>query len=375
MRIGIDAHAAEKDGTGNATYIRNLVAAILAADTDHRYFLYGTDASHPFYREIGKTGKAEIRELAARNPAVRIPFLLPLATVRDRLDVLHVQFIAPPFHRGALVATIHDLGFLHVSKTFSRFFVWRSKILVKRTARKAARVITGSRHSRDDIVRTYGLDPGRVDIVPCGVAKDFFEPRDDARIGRVLEKYGIRPPYVLSVSRLNPRKNLPSLARAFAAFRTGGNRPHRLVIAGRQDFEARRTLDAIRSAGGEEIILPGFVADEDLPHLYKGADVFVYPSSFEGVGLPVLEALASGVPVVTSSSSSLPEMAGDAAVFIDPLKEEEIAAAFTRLADDPAFRSALVEKGRRRVRGLSWEAAARRTIEIYEEAAPGRTSV
>lgn len=372
MRIGLDIHAAERDGSGNCTYIRNLLTALLAIDPENQYFLYVTNPSHPFYGGIEGRWNVAVRPLAARNPLVRIPLLLSRATVRDRIDVLHVQYIAPPFHRGALVATIHDLGFLRVPETFSRFFVWRSKVLVRRTARHAAKVVTGSTHSRDDLVRTYGLNEDRVEIVPCGVAPEFFKPGDERRLRDVLAKYGLRQPYVLSVSRLNPRKNLASLARAFARFKGEGRRPHQLVIAGKQDFEARRTIAEIQAAAGPDIVLPGFIADEDLPHLYRGADIFIYPSLFEGVGLPVLEAMAAGIPVITSATSSLPETAGGAALFVDPLDEGALTGALARLADDAALRKTLGEKGRLRAAEFSWEAAARRMLEIYRSAVADR---
>ncbi|MBM3310864.1 MAG: glycosyltransferase family 4 protein [Candidatus Aminicenantes bacterium] len=369
MRVGIDAHAAEADGTGNCTYVRNLVAALLGVDAENQYFLYVTDPGHPFYRRLAGRPNAFVRPLKIKNPLIRIPVHLSRATERDEVDVLHVQYIAPPFHRGALVATVHDLGFLRVPKTFSRFFVWRSKILVRRTACRAAKVITGSESSRADIVGAYGLDAGRVKIVPCGVGPEFFEPSDARRVADVAAKYGLRRPYVLSVSRLNPRKNLDALARAFARFKAACGRPHTLVIAGKQDFETEKTVAAIRASGTADVVLPGFIADEDLPALYAGAEVFIYPSLFEGVGLPVLEAMAAGAPVITSTTSSLPEIAGEAALKVDPRSEEALAAALARLADDPGLRDELRAKGRARARDFSWEAAARRTLEIYREAA------
>lgn len=373
MRVGIDVHAAEADGSGNCTYIRNIVAGLLAVDEENHYFLYVTDPAHPFYRRLEGRPNAVLRRLRAKNPAVRIPLLLSRATARDEVDLLHVQFIAPPFHRGALVATIHDLGFLRVPETFSPFFVWRSRLLVKRTAVKARKVITGSAHSRDDIVRTYGLDGRKVEIVPCGVEAAFFAPLDPRRVEAVAAKYGLRRPYILSVSRLNPRKNLDALARSFARFKAAGNRPHTLVIAGKQDFETERTVAAIKASGTAEVALPGFIADEDLPSLYQGAEIFVYPSLFEGVGLPVLEAMAAGVPAVTSTASSLPEVAAGAALTVDPRNEEELAAALSRLAGEPSLRESLRAKGRDRAKGFCWEAAARKTLDVYREAAGGRS--
>ena len=367
MRIGIDAHAAEQDGSGNCTYIRNLIRTLPAIGPGHEFIFYVTDRNHRFYRELPKQPNVRWRALRFGHPLVRIPFGLAAASFRDALDVLHVQYIAPPFHRGKLVATIHDLGFLHVPRTFSRFFVARSKFLVRQTARRAARVITGSAYSRNDILGTYGLNGRKVDIVSCGVAPDFFQDVDPGRIRSLLAKYGIRRPYILAVGRLNPRKNLVSLARAFARAKSEGGLPHRLVIAGKEDFEAAKIISAIRDIDGGDIVLTGFVPDEDLPALYSGAEMLVYPSHFEGVGLPVLEAMATGIPVITSDASSLPEILGDAGIAVDPGNEDALAGAMVRLAQDESVREEFQKKGRLRSREFSWDAAAQKILKIYEE--------
>jgi len=365
MNIGIDVHAAEADGSGNCTYIRQTLKALLALDPPHDFFLYATDLAHPFYGEIPRRPNIKLREIRRYQPLVRIPVFLARATFRDKLDVLHVQYIAPPFHRGKLVATIHDLAFLHVPETFSRFFVRRSKVLIRRTAHKAARVITGSRYSYDDIAATYGLDPRKIEIIPYGVSPEFGRG-DDGRDKSVLEALGIRPPYVLCVGRLNPRKNLISLARAFERMKAETGLPHQLVIAGKEDFEAAKTLAAIPRVRGE-IILTGYIPDADLPALYRKADIFIYPSLFEGGGLPLLEAMSAGVPAIASHATSLPEIIGDEGILVDPLLEDEIKNALIRMATDVALREECRKKGRSRAAQFSWDAAARKTLRVYEE--------
>jgi glycosyltransferase involved in cell wall biosynthesis len=264
------------------------------------------------------------------------------------------------------VATVHDLGFLRVPETFSKGFVWRSRVLIRRTARRAAAVITGSEHARRDILSTYKVPEDRVEVVPCGVDPAFFSPADPAAVEAAAARYGLTGPYVLCVGRLNPRKNLPALARAFARFKKETGRPHRLVIVGRADFETERTRAEVREEGGPDVLLTGVVPDADLADLVKGAEIFVYPSLFEGVGLPAAEALAAGVPVITSNTTSMPETAGGAALLVDPLREDELAAALARLASDPDLRRSLSEKGRLRAKAFSWDEAARRTLAIYD---------
>lgn len=375
MRVGIDVHAAEQDGSGNCTYIRGLVGGLLETDPSVEYVLYAVDPGHPFYARLPLRQSVRIARTGARGAFWRIPVQLAAASFRDRLDVLHVQYIAPPVHRGRLVATIHDLGFLRVPETFSRFFVRRSRILVRRTARQADRIIAGSEFSRRDIVGTYDLPEDRVSVLPYGVDEAFFRRGDPVEDLRRASAYGLRPPYIVCAGRLNPRKNLPALARAFARFKADGRRPHMLAIVGKKDFAAERTIAGIRAAGETDVVLTGFVPDEDLPAVIRGADAFVYPSLFEGVGLPVMEAMAAGTPVIASRASSLPEIAGGAARLVDPADENDIAAALAALADDPALRGRMREEGRARARDFSWKAAAWKTLEIYAGVCSGGKAV
>lgn len=366
MNIGIDAHAAEREGHGNGTYIRNVIRGLARLESPHAFSLYAIDAGHAFYKELSGDPRFRVRAVGARSPLVRIPFALARAAHRDALDVLHVQYIAPPFHRGKLVVTIHDLGFLSVPQTFSRFFVLRSRILVRRAARKAARIITGSAYSRDHIARAYGLDPAKIEVVPYGVEQSYRRRLSEGEIGRALDAYGVRRPYVLSIGRLNPRKNLAALVRAFSGLKSRRRIPHTLVLAGKEDFGAAAVLKEIYGAGAADIVFTGYVAESDLPALYQGADIFLYPSLFEGVGLPVLEAMASGVPVVTSDRSSLPEIAGGAALIVDPTDEVQISSAMERILDDRGLREDCIRLGLARSAEFRWEVTAKKTLEIYE---------
>jgi len=370
MRIGIDVHAAEQEGSGNCTYIRGLVEALLSQDFENEYILYVIDKNHRFYKNISRDARVRIHSLPVENPLIRIPLFLACATHRDALDILHVQFIAPPRHRGKLVATIHDLGFLHMPRTFARFFVFRSRLFIRQTARRSAKVITGSQFSKSDISARYGLAPEKIAVIPCGVSSRFGEAHEPGRLQKTLAKHKIRQPYILSVSRLNPRKNLVSLASAFSRLKSELNLPHQLVLAGRGDYETARTIASIREAAGVDVILTGFVDDEDLPSLYQGADIFVYPSLFEGAGLPVLEAMAAGVPVIASNTSSLPETVGDAGLTVDPLSVDEIAQAIGRLATDHDLKEECRRKGRLRAAEFSWVTPARKTLRIYQELFP-----
>ncbi len=377
MKIGIDAHAAEREGSGNCTYIQNLLKSLIQIDDRNEYILYATRKHHPFY-QIFKPYQNQvlIKEPpfpALKNPVLRIPLWLARETYKDSLDVLHVQYIAPPFHKGALVATIHDLGFIHVPETFSRWEVFRSKLLVRMTAKKSKTIITGSQFTRQNILQAYCLPSDKVEAVPLGVSPSTSAPQKTAKkpleAQKTLRKYKIQNPYILTVGRLNPRKNLVTLVKAFSLLKQEKQIPHQLVIAGKHDFNTRKVIQSIQNTpASPNILFTGLVSNQELWNLYKEADVFIYPSLFEGVGLPVLEAMSAGVPVITSNSSSLQETAGDAAILVNPLDPHEISQALDRLISSQNLRQAYAEKGTSRAKKFSWHSTAEQTLKVYEKA-------
>lgn len=372
MRVGIDTHAAESEGEGNCTYIRNLLLNLRTIDRANDYIFYGIDIRHPFYQHFMGDEKITIKRLPAGHPLIRIPFHLSQKTYADALDVLHVQYIAPPFFKGKLVVTIHDLCFLHFPDSFSRFEALRSKILIKRTAKKAEKIITGSLFSKTDIAQKYRVAPEKIKVIPSGVAPVFNNHNDKEGALKILQKYDIRRPYVLSVGRLNPRKNLLTLIEAFVSLKERESLPHELVIVGKEDYKTGEMRRHIKEKNLEDsVCLTGLVPDEDLPYIYGGADVFVYPSLFEGVGLPVLEAMKSGIPVITSNTSSLKEIVGEAAITVNPFEPGELNEALLRLLAHPDQRKAYIDKGLAKAEEYSWEKTARGTLAVYEEVYSG----
>jgi glycosyltransferase involved in cell wall biosynthesis len=279
----------------------------------------------------------------------------------DDLDLVHATSAAVPPTRGRpLVATVHDLAFRHYPEAYpaaGRRYHERSARIV---ADEAARVLVPSEATARDLAELYGVDRGRVTITPLGAEV----PPDPDRAGaeRLLHDLGVRGPFLLAVGTLEPRKNLPRLLDAFgeAAGELGG---HWLVVVGPVGWgpRLRPTWDSVR------VKLAGPVGDRLLHALYQAADGLAYPSLYEGFGLPVLEAMANGTPVLTSDRSSLPEVAGDAALLVDPTDRAAIAAGLVRLAGDSALRRRLVEAGRRRAAAFTWRATAAATWSTYRE--------
>lgn len=362
MRIGIDTHWVERDGTGNCTYTRNLLDQLAAIDSENEYILYAIHAEHPFYLRFRNSANFAVRRMLSSKPPVRIALELAARSLVDHLDVLHVQYIAPPWFRGRLVLTVHDLAFLHVPDSFRPVERWRLRVMVPKNIARADRVLTVSEFSKQDIITHYGIPAERVVVTPNG-GTPLPAPSDFAS---ACTRHGVRPPFVVSVGRLDRRKNLTRTLDAFAAARRRSSLPHQLVLVGLDDTLSPELDERMHRAGLQEsIVRTGLIPDQDLAALLKGADLMVYASLFEGFGLPVLEAMAVGCPVVTSRTSCLPEVAGDAAILVDPQDTEEIAAAIERVLTDATLRKDLSQRGRLRAARFSWRRTAERTLQVY----------
>lgn len=273
------------------------------------------------------------------------------------------------------VGTVHDLASLHVARKYDPARTLYITRVLPVLMRRLTRVLVPSESTRDDVVRGANVPANRVTVVPLGVDHDRFEPRDtEAAQARVADRLGVRAPYLLYVSRIeHPGKNHTGLIRAFERLKASRDIPHRLVLAGSdwdRAAEVHRLAEA--SPAREHIVFVGFVDPSDLPDLYAAADAVVFPSYYEGFGLPVLEAMACGVAVACSDRSSLPEVAGDAALLFDPEDTEAMAATMERLIADRDLRRDLAARGLARCREFTWRRTAGRTLDAIREAAHSR---
>ena len=367
MHIAIDAHSVGTGLAGNETYAANLVEALAEVDRENRYTVYVTEAEAEA-RFGGRWGHVGVRRTLPHTPLVRIPLTLSAELRRRPVDLLHVQYTAPPLAPCPVVATIHDLSFEHVPETFRLRSRVQLKLTVRATARRAAHVIAPSEYTRRDLVETYGLDPARVTAIPLAVSPRFRPVEDAGEVGRVKGRYGIAGEYVLAVGSIQPRKNLARLLRAYSALRRARGRSNlpQLVLVGKQAWLYGDTLRTIEGEGlGQSVLLTGYVSEGDLPALYTGALLFAYPSFYEGFGLPPLEAMSCGAPVLTGDRTSLPEVVGDAALTVDPFDTDALAEGLARLIDDDALRADLRERGLTRARRFDWRDTARMTLQVY----------
>jgi glycosyltransferase involved in cell wall biosynthesis len=370
LHIAIDAHSVGAGLAGNESYIANLIEALAAIDTANRYTLYVT-RREAVERFSGRWPHVAVRMTLPHTPLVRIPLTLSAELRRRPVDLLHVQYTAPPLAPCAVVATIHDLSFEHLPETFNRRSRAQLRLTVRRTARLAHQVITPSDYSRRDLLETYHLPRERVHVTPLAAAPCFAPARDAEQRRRTKELYGIKGEYILAVGSIQPRKNLVRLIEAYRDLRTA--RPQaklpQLVLVGKRGWLYGETLDAVnRHSLGGDIRFTGYARETDLPSLYTDALCFVYPSYFEGFGLPVLEAMACGAPVVAGNRTSLPEVVGDAGLLFDPFDVSALTAALARMIDDAKLRRALGSAGLERTRLFNWRETARLTLEVYERA-------
>jgi glycosyltransferase involved in cell wall biosynthesis len=267
---------------------------------------------------------------------------------------------------GARVLTIHDVIPYVYPETSTRLDWLIYHMWLPRTARKADAIITDSGPSREDIVTHLSVPPERVEVVPLA-ADRRFRPMKTAEVEPVLQEYGVERPYILYVGALESRKNLPRLLEAYALLRQWSEL-WKLVIVGARKWKSSPIFDTVQRLALEpHVYFTGYVKDEHLPAIYAGADLFAFPSLYEGFGLPILESMACGTPVVTSNSSSLPEVAGDVAILVDPYNVEEIAEAMRRVLEDGDLAQELRKGGLERAAQFTWERTARETVAVYEK--------
>jgi glycosyltransferase involved in cell wall biosynthesis len=356
---------------GNESYATNLIEALAEIDEVNRYTLYVT-RREAVERFSNRWPNFSVQSTLPHTPLIRIPLTLSVELRRNPVDVLHVQFTSPPFSPCPVVVSIHDLSFEHLPQTFK----WRSRkqlrITVRRSAREASQVIALSEYARADIITNYKIDPAKVSAIPLAAPAHFRPVKDDEELQRVRQTYGIESDYILSVGAIQPRKNLSRLITAYSRLRR--DKPEvklpKLVLVGKCAWLYDETLRTIKELQVSDcVILTGYVPEADLPALYSGAVCFVYPSYFEGFGLPPLEAMQCGAPVIAGNKTSLPEVVGDAGVLVDPYDVAALAAAIENVISDSDLRAQLSVKGLERAKLFDWRETARQTLAIYQKAA------
>jgi glycosyltransferase involved in cell wall biosynthesis len=373
MRIAIDAHMVGERETGNETYTLNLVRALTAHPAiqrgNHQLLLYTT---HPdsLAPRLEPEARPWIRRIRPEGGPLRISVGMPLAALRDDVDLLHVTYVAPPVSRCRRVVTVHDISF----DKYPAFFSLRDRLmlssLVPLSMRRASRVITVSQHARLEILERYKLAAHRVAVTYEAAAEQYRPVTDRAVLADVQRRYRLPSSFILALGNLQPRKNLARLVDAYSHARQQGHLDGvHLVLAGKAMWRQSELFERAQGSGyGGDIVFPGYIADADLPALFSAALAYVYPSLYEGFGLPPLEAMACGAPVICSNAASLPEVTGDAALSFEPHDTAALTAALIRVHVDRELAAELRQRGLRQAARFSWTRCADETLAVYQEA-------
>jgi len=364
FNIGIDARKLTDFGIG--TYIRNLVQSLAAIDGDNRYILF----SRPEHLDRLQDLPDNFRVVAEPSPVYSVRELVTLSwrLLRQRLDLYHsTHYVLPAVVPCRVVVSIHDIIHLlypeFLPHALAFFYANR---MIRRSLSRGDRIIAGSQNTKADLLRYFEVDEEKIDVVYYGVANRFRQRVPEPERRKTLDQLGVKSPYILFVGNPKPHKNLDNVVRAYAKALALNSFDADLVCVGGEGPETVRVRQrALQLGVADRIRFPGRVSDASLPAIYQGAELFVYPTLYEGFGLPVVEAMASGVPVITSDKSALKEVAEGYADLVNPVDIDQMANAIAHCMSDREHHAALARLGTRRAADFHWQRTARQTLDIY----------
>lgn len=367
MRIGIDARAAYDITDGIGRYCVNLLRALAQRPDQNEYIVL---KNAEFSEALGFDGRFEEIVVRARRFSIWEQAVLPKLLSRLRLDGFHsLHFTLPVFHNGPQIMTVHDIMPLRFPWFFGEH-TWRRRLasmyfglLVRWSAKRAAWVIANSDYTAQDMTKYASVPAEHVTRIYHGI--DHITVAPAARIREIREKYHLLTDYVLTVTNFRPYKNIPSLLRAFSMVKP--QRPVHMVVAGKHEYYEQPVHALAREIGDDRVRFLGFVPDNELNALIQGASVFVFPSLYEGFGFPMLEAMALGTPVVASRVASLPEICGEAALYVEPTDVDGLASQMLCLLENRDLAASLAVRGQERAKRFSWREAAQATLRLYED--------
>ncbi len=370
MRIAIDARMLADTLTGVGRYLLNLIKHLAEIDKKNDYLILAVSRLSPDHF-LNKFQAPNFEKIIVKTPIVslRQHFTIPPILRREKIDIFHYpQFDLPFFQRRKSVITIYDLNVLQIADYFPKQrFIRRtySRWITKISLQKAEKVIAISQSTKGDIIRYFKTPEEKIEVI-YGAVDEHFHPLPQKETRKKLEKYSLSSPYLLYVGVHRAHKNLLRLLEAYRLLKENGRITHKLVIVGEKDprfLQAKWKVEKLGLDG--EVIFTGYLPEEDLPYFYNGATLFIFPSLYEGFGMPVLEAMACGTPVVCSHTSSLPEIAGEAAIFVDPHNIEAMAEGMKKVIDDGGLRKRLSLAGLEQAKRFSWHRTAQKTLEVY----------
>lgn len=359
MLIGIDTSRTTKEKlTGTEYYSIEIIKALANLDNNNRYILYAqADPS----KRLGKL-PANFRTKIMPFPKFWSQIRLSWEMLWKKPNLLFVpSHTVPIIHAKNTVVTLHDLGFKHFPELYSPQELVYHNWTMNFSATHAKEIITPSEFTKKDLVKTYAIDPAKIHVVYHGYDRDMFKPNPDIK----------KKPYILFIGRIEEKKNIKGMIEAYALLRREQRITHQLVLAGSPGFgyeQIKAEIDKLPENIKKDVLELGYIDQQEYVRRLQEADIFLFTSFFEGFGMPIIEAFACETPVITSNVTSMPEIAGNAALTVDPRNPLEIAAALSRLINSPKLKEELIFKGRMRARLFSWEKAGAETLEVIKKA-------
>ena len=370
MRVGIDGHMIGDHSGGNESYYSNILQNMDFGNTGIEAILFlqnGVDATP--YKEKFRIVRFKSDSTLKRN-FVEIPKLCK----KYKLDLLHMQYFIPFYRPCPVVCTIHDICFEHYKDIFTKREYYRQKFLIPYAAKHSEAIFTVSNHAKNDIAENYSLSKDKLYVTYNAVNNRFYKmAEEDLNETELRRKFQIGDErFLLCVGNLQPRKNLPRLIRAFRKYVQNSKEKTKLVIVGKK---AWMFDDVLKTAldGTNDVILTDYVSDTDLVRLYNAAHAFIYPSYYEGFGIPPLEALACKTPVAVANTTSLPEVVGNAGIYFDPFDENSMVEAIKSILNNDAVRDKIIDEAMERVRTFSWKKSSDIIVSIYQRIVEGNS--
>ena len=369
--IGIDARKIQDFGIG--TYVRNLVRSLATIDSENRYVLLAKPADKESLRDL----PANFQVATESSPVYSLRELATLSwhLYRRKLDLYHsTHYVLPAWVQSKVVVTIHDIiHLLYPEFLPSNLAFLYAQRMIRRSLNRGDRILAVSQNTRSDLMHHFDVDGRKIQVVHNGVEDVFRHPLPPEDLARWLRDLGVSQPYILFVGNPKPHKNLDNLVKAYARARRLAQFDAPLICVGHRDGSEYKIRQRAEYLGvGDRVRLLGHVAQEALPAIYQGATLFLYPTLYEGFGLPVIEAMASGIAVITSNTSALKEIAEGYAHLVDPLDIDGMAKAIARCMGDSEHRASLAKLGLRRAEDFRWDRTAKKTLEIYLDVIEGR---
>ena len=378
MRIGINALFMIPGVVGGSeTILRNLISQLVAIDPHNEYILF-TNRENSGSFNLDQPNFLEVRcPIPARfRPARTLweQFILPIQCQRRRIDLLHSPgYICPVALPCPSVVSILDMNYFFFPQDWSKLALWTLRILVPLSARRSCEIIALSQSSKRHIMKALKISEDKINVTYMGVDKIFHPRHNYHQILELKKRMGIKGNFILSVANSHPHKNLRRLVQAYYILRRDEGITHQLVLAGNPGRDHLELLKMVKKLGvAQKVVFTEYVPHHQMPLIYQAADLFVFPSLYEGFGLPILESMACGTPVVSSNAASLPEIVGTAGVLVDPHDVNEMAGAMYRVLSDKSLAQDLIKKGLKQSKRFSWVQTAKETLAIYKKAMTGR---